>query len=77
MLDVTLINKRLGCIFVGDCSVDGYPRWLEYIQVTLVFYVYGWWSAAAIQFLLNVYNAIFKRRYREIINRDWDEFIPE
>ena len=62
MLGVGLIHTRLDCPYLlGDCYVEGYPRWLEYIQIALVFYVYGWWSAAAFQFLFNVYNAIFKR----------------
>ena len=62
MLGVGLIHTHLGCPYLlGDCYVEGYPRWLEYIQVALVFYVYGWWSVAAVQFLFNAYNAIFKR----------------
>ena len=62
MLGVGLIHTQLGCPYLlGDCYVEGYPRWLEYIQIALVVYVYGWWGAAAFQFLFNVYNAIFKR----------------
>ena len=62
MLGTGLIHTHLGCPYLlGDCYVDGYPRWLDYIQIALVLYVYGWWIAAAIQFLLNVYNAIVKR----------------
>ena len=62
MLGVGLIHTHLGCPYLlGDCYVAGYPRWLEYIQFALVVYVYGWWGAASIQFLFNVYKAIFKR----------------
>ena len=62
MLVAGLIHSHLGCPYLlGDCYVEGYPRWLEYIQFAFVVYVYGWWGAAAIQFLFNVYKAIFKR----------------
>ena len=71
MLGVGLIHSHLGCPYLlGDCYVDGYPRWLEYIQFAFVVYVYGWWGAAAIQFLFNVYKAIFKRLQGEIITED-------
>ena len=62
MLGVGLIHTHLECPYLlGDCYVEGYPRWLEYIQIALVFYVYGWWGVAAIQFLFNVYKAVFRR----------------
>jgi hypothetical protein len=62
MLGVGLIHTHLGCPYLlGDCYVEGYPRWLEYIQLALVFYVYAWWGAAAIQLLSNLYEAAFKR----------------
>ena len=69
MLGVGLIHTHFDCPYLlGDCYVEGYPRWPEHIQIALVFYVFGWWSAAAIQFLFNVYKAIFKRLQGEIIN---------
>ena len=62
MLGVWLIHTHLSCPYLlGDCYVEGYPRWLEYIQVILVFYVHGWWSAAANEFLFNVHKANFNR----------------
>ena len=62
MLGVGLIHTHLDCPYLlGDCYVDGYPRWLEYIQIALVLYAYVWWSAAAIQFLFNLYKAVFRR----------------
>lgn len=63
MLGVGLIHTHLNCPYLlGDCYVEGYPRWLEYIQIALVFYVYAWWGAAAIQSLWNLFEAIFRRK---------------
>ncbi len=63
MLGVGLIHTHLNCPYLlGDCYVDGYPRWLEYIQIALVFYVYAWWGAAAIQSLWNFFEAIVRRK---------------
>ena len=62
MLGVGLIHTHLGCPYLlGDCYVDSYPRWLEYIQIALVFYVYAWWAAAATQTAINFFFAIFRR----------------
>jgi len=68
MLGVGLIHTHLGCPYLlGDCYVEGYPRWLEYIQVALVFYVYGWWAAAAIllPLLFVLPPLVFKARKKE------------
>ena len=55
MLGVGLIHTHLGCPnLLGDCYVEGYPRWLEYIQIALVFYIYVWWAAAGVQSLRNL-----------------------
>ena len=38
MLGTGLIHTHLGCPYLlGDCYVEGYPHWLEYIQIALVF----------------------------------------
>ena len=58
MLGVGLIHTHLGCPYLlGDCYVDGYPRWLEYIQLALVFYVYAWWASVIVQTARNFFQA--------------------
>ena len=63
MLGVGLMHTHLGCPYLlGDCYVENYPRWLDFIQFALVVYVYVWWGAAAIQSLWNFFEGMFRRK---------------
>ena len=62
ILGVGLIHKYLNWPYLlGDCHLDGYPRWIKYIQIALVFNVYPRWVAAAMQAAIDVFIAIFRR----------------
>ena len=54
LLGIGLIQVHLGCQSVlGDCYVEGYPRWLETFKFVAGLYLLAWSGCAVVKALRN------------------------
>ena len=54
LLGIGLIQVHLGCTSVlGDCYVEGYPRWLETFKFVAGLYLLAWSGCAVVKVFRN------------------------
>ena len=54
LLGIGLIQVHLGCHSVlGDCYVEGYPRWLETFKLVAGLYLFAWSGFAVVRVFRN------------------------